>query len=133
VSKPRYEIVAACIVRDHQVLAVQRGYGGYRGWWEFPGGKIEPGETHEEALARELFEELDATISVQEYLMTVDYEYPEFFLRMNCYLCSLDSSFTLNEHQDARWLGLDNLYSVKWLGADADVLKALEPKLTNPC
>ena len=112
--------VAAAVIRDgDQVFATQRGYGEYKGWWEFPGGKIEPGETPEEALKREIHEELTADIRVEEFITTVDYDYPDFHLSMDCFFCSLENgSLTLLEAEDAAWLTKEDIYSVKWLPAD---------------
>lgn len=113
------EVVAAVIVRGGQVFATQRGYGEWQGWWEFPGGKMEPGESPQEALVREIREELDAEISVGRLLETVEWDYPKFHLTMHCFLCSLLSdSVHLNEHEAAVWLTRDTLHSVKWLPAD---------------
>lgn len=113
------EVVAAVIVRGGQVFATQRGYGEWQGWWEFPGGKMEPGESPQEALVREIREELDAEISVGRLLETVEWDYPKFHLTMHCFLCSLLSdSVHLNEHEAAAWLTRDTLHSVKWLPAD---------------
>ena len=113
------EVVAAVIVRDGQVFATQRGYGEWKGWWEFPGGKMEPGESPQEALVREIREELDAEISVGRLLETVEWDYPKFHLTMHCFLCFLLSdSVHLNEHEAAAWLTRDTLHSVKWLPAD---------------
>lgn len=113
------EVVAAVIVRDGRVFATQRGYGEWQGWWEFPGGKMEPGESPQEALVREIREELDAEISVGRLLETVEWDYPKFHLTMHCFLCSLLSdSVHLNEHEAAAWLTRDTLHSVKWLPAD---------------
>ena len=109
------------------VLATQRGYGEYKDWWEFPGGKIEEGETPEEALVREIREELDAEISVDGFLTDVEYDYPAFHLSMDCFLCSLKGGhLTLLEHEAARWLPLDGLRQVDWLPADILAVDALE-------
>ena len=122
------EVVAAIIRRDDMVLATQRGYGEWKDWWEFPGGKIEAGETPEEALLREIREELSTEISVDQFLCTVEWDYPKFHLTMHCYLCSLISdSLHLNEHEAARWLAPAELASVRWLPADMQVID----KLTN--
>lgn len=121
------EVVAAVIVKDGQVFATQRGYGQWKGWWEFPGGKMEAGESPEEALVREIREELDAEISVGELLDTVEWDYPEFHLVMHCFVCSLASeSLHLNEHEAAAWLTAETLRSVRWLPADVGVLGRIE-------
>ena len=120
------EVVAAIIVRDGRIFATQRGYGEWKDWWEFPGGKIEPGESPEDALKREIREELATEIEVDELLTTVEYDYPKFHLTMHCYLCTIISGdLSLLEHEDARWLALDELDSVKWLPADKDVIEKL--------
>ncbi len=120
------EVVAAIIVHDGKVLATQRGYGNYKGSWEFPGGKIEPGEAPEAALVREIHEELDAAIEVGPLLITVDYDYPEFAMTMQCFVCKLASGMKLLEHSDARWLGRDELDDVDWLAADEEVIAAIK-------
>ena len=120
------EVVAAVIRKDDKIFATQRGYGEWKDWWEFPGGKLEAGETPEEALKREIHEELSAEISVDEFLCTVEYDYPQFHLTMHCYLCSLmTDSLHLNEHEAAKWLTKDELNSVKWLPADAELISHL--------
>ena len=120
------EVVAAIIRKDDKIFATQRGYGEWKDWWEFPGGKLEAGETPEEALKREIHEELSAEISVDEFLCTVEYDYPQFHLTMHCYLCSLmTDSLHLNEHEAARWLTKDELNSVKWLPADVELISHL--------
>jgi len=117
------EVVAAIILKDNRIFATQRGYGDWKDWWEFPGGKIEPGETPEEALKREIREELSTDINVDEHLRTVEYDYPKFHLTMHCYLCSLlTEALHLNEHEAAKWLSKDELDSVKWLPADLEVI-----------
>ena len=120
-------VVAAVIVRNGKIFATQRGYGEWKDWWEFPGGKIEPGESPEEALQREIREELAIDITIDRLLTTVDYDYPHFHLTMHCYLCHLKDDIQphLLEHEAARWLGKDNLEEVKWLPADVEVIKAL--------
>ena len=116
------EVVAAIIRKGDQIFATQRGYGDFKDWWEFPGGKMNPGETPEEALVREIREELSTDIRIDKFLYTVDYDYPKFHLTMHCYFCSLiNETLHLNEHKAARWLDKDNIHSVKWLPAD-DVL-----------
>ena len=117
------EVVAAIIFRDGEVFATQRGYGEWRGWWEFPGGKIEPGECPQEALVREIREELDAEIEVGGLLETVEWDYPAFHLTMHCFMCTLLSeSMHLNVHEASAWLTRDTLDSVKWLPADAGLV-----------
>ena len=117
------EVVAAIIIKDGEVFATQRGYGEFQGWWEFPGGKMEPGESPQEALKREIREELDAEVEVRELLETVEWDYPNFHLTMHCFICSLLSeSLHLNEHEAATWLTHETLRSVKWLPADEILL-----------
>ena len=119
--------VVAAVIRDGcRIFATQRGYGPYRDMWEFPGGKIEAGETPEEALIREIREELDTEIDVGEKIAHVEFDYPEFHLSMGCYLCSIRSGhLTLKEHESARWMRTDELDSVNWLPADQEVLEIL--------
>ncbi len=124
------EVVAAIIIKNHQVFATQRGYGEWKDWWEFPGGKIEPGECPQEALKREIKEELDAEISVGELLQTIEWDYPTFHLTMHCFICTLESeSLQLNEHEDSSWLTKDKLDSVQWLPADITVLDKISQLL----
>lgn len=119
----RIEVVAAIIRKGDHIFATQRGYGDWKDWWEFPGGKIEPGETHEKALVREISEELSTLIEVDKFLCTVEYDYPTFHLTMHCYFCSLKSeALHLNEHEAARWLTKEELNSVNWLPADVQVV-----------
>ena len=114
-------------IKGDKIFATQRGYGEWKDWWEFPGGKIEAGETPEEALKREIYEELSTEISVDEFLCTVEYDYPAFHLKMHCYLCSLlTEALHLNEHEAAKWLTKEELDSVKWLPADMLVIDALK-------
>ena len=121
------EVVAAVIIKDDEVFATQRGYGEFKGWWEFPGGKIERGECPQEALIREIREELDAGISVGDLLETVEWDYPNFHLTMHCFVCSLTSeSMHLNEHEAAAWLTKETLHSVKWLPADEGILAKID-------
>ena len=121
------EVVAAIICKGDKIFATQRGYGDWKDWWEFPGGKMEPGETPEEALKREIKEELSADISVDEFITTVEYDYPAFHLTMHCYLCTLlDEAMHLNEHEAARWLSKAELRSVKWLPADLEVVERIK-------
>lgn len=123
------EVVAAVIMSNGKVLATQRGYGEWKDWWEFPGGKVEPGETPQEALHREICEELSAEITVGALLTTVHYDYPKFHLTMHCYLCTPCTAFTLLEHEAARWLGPCELHLVKWLPADGEVVGLLKDHL----
>lgn len=119
------EVVAA-IIQDEEgrVLATQRGYGEFEGWWEFPGGKIEPGESRTTALAREIWEELSVMIIPDEWLCTVEYDYPNFHLTMHCAMChTAQGTVRLNEHKSAKWLNMDELNSVQWLPADVKVVK----------
>ena len=120
-------VVAAVIVQEEKVFATQRGYGNYKDWWEFPGGKIEAGEMPEQTLVREIREELAVEITVDKYLTTVEYDYPEFHLSMACYWCSVkEGHLTLLEHEAARWLPLDDLRQVNWLPADVLVVHEIE-------
>ena len=124
-------VVAAIIIKDGKVFATQRGYGAYKDGWEFPGGKIEPGETPQEALVREIKEELDADISVGELFDTVEYDYPDFHLSMQCFICGLLSEeLVLKEHEAAKWLASDELYSVDWLPADLGLIEPLSGRMT---
>ena len=120
-------VVAAVIIRNGRIFATQRGYGEWKDWWEFPGGKIEPGESPEEALLREIREELAIDIVIDRHLTTVDYDYPDFHLTMHCYICHLMDAIQphLLEHEAARWLKRSELEEVKWLPADVEVVKAL--------
>ena len=121
------EVVAAVIFDDEgRIFATQRGYGEWKDWWEFPGGKIEAGESREEALRREIREEMDAAIEVGELMRTIDYDYPAFHLTMHCFRCSLDSAYTLKEHEAAKWLRPEELRSVRWLPADEEINRICE-------
>ncbi len=123
----KIEVVAAIIIRDGKVFATQRGYGEWKDWWEFPGGKIEAGECPQEALVREIREELDAEIEVGELIETIEWDYPDFHLTMHCFVCSLVSeSMHLNEHEDSAWLTRDTLHSVRWLPADKGLVDRLK-------
>ena len=126
-TKKTIHVVAAIIRRGDEIFATQRGYGEYKDWWEFPGGKIEPGETSEEAVVREIKEELDTEVNVDKYITTVEYDYPGFYLIMDCFWCSIkEGHLTLLEHEAAKWLPLDNLRQVNWLPADVEVIDAIE-------
>ena len=129
----KIEVVAA-IIHDRQgrVFATQRGYGEWKDWWEFPGGKMEAGETQEEALRREIWEELETRIVVERLVETVEWDYPQFHLTMHCYLCRVESGhLELKEHEAARWLHRDELESVKWLPADWGLIRNLQTLLLH--
>ena len=120
------EVVAAIIYKDGAYFTTQRGYGEFEGMWEFPGGKIEPGESRDVALKREIQEELGVDIDIENLLCTTEYDYPSFHLTMHCYLCSIAScEIELREHKSARWLRPEELGSVEWLPADKDVISRL--------
>ena len=122
------EVVAAIIHDDQgRIFATQRGYGEWKDWWEFPGGKMETGETPEEALQREIWEELETRIMVERFVETVEWDYPQFHLTMHCYLCRVESGHLgLKEHEAAKWLNKDELESVNWLPADRDLVRKLK-------
>ena len=121
------KVAAAIIVDGGRIFATQRGYGAFKDGWEFPGGKVEAGETSREALAREIREELDTEIRVGELFETVEYDYPDFHLSMDCFLCTIKSGdLVLKEHEAAKWLSKDTLYSVEWLPADVELIGKLE-------
>ena len=122
-------VVAAIIVDGDRVFATQRGYGEWKDYWEFPGGKIEPGETPEAALHREIQEELDTKIAVGQRLTTIEYDYPEFHLTMDCFLAHVvEGSLVLKEHEAAKWLKKDRLDSIKWLPADQTIIELLKQR-----
>ena len=131
------KVVAAVIFRtaesgNKEVLATQRGYGEFKDWWEFPGGKIEEGETPQQALTREIKEELDTAISVGDCIGTSEYDYPTFHLSMDCFYCTFvpgQREFSLLEHENATWLNAETLKSVKWLPADLDILDTISALL----
>ena len=123
------KVVAAIIYNDSAYFATQRGYGEFEGMWEFPGGKIEPGETAESALKREIQEELGIDITINKFLCTTEYDYPSFHLTMHCYLCSIESGdIELREHKSARWLTVKLLDSVEWLPADKEIIEVLKQR-----
>lgn len=123
----RIEVVAAIIKKDNEIFATQRGYGDFKGGWEFPGGKIEAGENPEQALIREIKEELAVEIEVGELLHTVEFDYPTFHLTMHCFVCTLLSGeLELKEHQAAKWLTKETLDSVEWLPADVEVAEKVK-------
>ncbi|MCM1178239.1 MAG: (deoxy)nucleoside triphosphate pyrophosphohydrolase [Bacteroidales bacterium] len=124
------EVVAAVIRRGKEIFATQRGYGEFKDWWEFPGGKMETGESPQQALAREIKEELDAAIEVGSLIRTIEWDYPAFHLTMHCFWCTLTSeALHLNEHEAARWLNADTLHSVQWLPADIGILEDIKEAL----
>ena len=127
--------VVAAVIRDgDRIFATARGYGEYKGWWEFPGGKIEAGETPEEALVREIHEELDTEIRVGELIDTIEYDYPTFHLSMDCFWAKVVAGrLVLKEAEDARWLTKELLESVQWLPADRTIIDALKKNLIKDC
>ena len=123
-------VVAAVIRKDNKIFATQRGYGEFKDGWEFPGGKIEEGETPEQALAREIREELDTEIQVGKLIDTIEYDYPKFHLSMDCFWCEImQGGLELKEHEAARWLSKEELYSVDWLPADVGVVEKIKKEL----
>lgn len=124
------EVVAAIIKNNGKIFATQRGYGDFRGYWEFPGGKIESGESSQEALVREIKEELNIDILVGELVDTIEYDYPQFHLIMHCFICTfISGELVLNEHESARWLTKDTLDSVEWLPADITLIDKIKDLL----
>lgn len=124
------EVVAAIIRKGDRIFATQRGYGDWKDYWEFPGGKVEASEAPEDALLREIREELDAEIRIDRFLCTVEWDYPKFHLTMHCYICSLlTEALHLNEHEVSRWLASHELGTVNWLPADHQILPLLEQEL----
>lgn len=120
------KVVAAIIIHENKIFATQRGYGEFKDGWEFPGGKIEPGETPQKALVREIKEELDIEIEVKDFLETVEYDYPEFHLSMDCFFCTIKSGeLVLKEHEAAKWLTVETLDSVDWLPADQGLVEGI--------
>jgi 8-oxo-dGTP diphosphatase len=137
-EKKTVKVVAAMIFATREkdgkeeriVFATQRGYGEYKDGWEFPGGKVEDGETPQEALTREIKEELDTTINVGQYIGTIEYDYPTFHLSMDCFACVIvEGDLVLKEHEAAKWLSKETLYSVDWLPADVTILEEVEKLL----
>lgn len=128
----RVEVVAAIIHKDGAYFATQRGYGEFEGLWEFPGGKIEPRESREDALKREIQEELGIDITIDKFLCTTEYDYPSFHLTMHCYICTIgDGNVELREHKSAQWLSIEMLNSVDWLPADKVVVATLSNYMAN--
>lgn len=123
-------VVAAVIRKDDKIFATQRGYGEFKDGWEFPGGKIEERETPEQALAREIKEELDTEIQVGKLIDTIEYDYPKFHLSMDCFWCEImQGGLELKEHEAARWLSKEELYSVDWLPADVGIVERVKEEL----
>ena len=123
----KIEVVAAILHRDEAYFATQRGYGEFEGMWEFPGGKIEPDESPEDALKREIQEELGIDITIDKFLCTTEYDYPSFHLTMHCYLCGIKAGeIELREHKSAHWLRPEELVSVEWLPADKEIVEKLK-------
>lgn len=126
------QVVASIIHQNGKILATQRGYGEYKGLWEFPGGKMETGETEEQAIVREIREELNVEIGVEKKVCTVEYDYPNFHLVMHCFWCHIRSGvLELKEHQSARWLSPSEWESVEWLPADVEVVRNIHPSATH--
>lgn len=126
-NKPTIRVAAAVIREGNKILAAQRGYGEFKDKWEFPGGKIEKGETPERALAREIGEELDAQIHIESTICSVSYDYPDFHLELTCFLCSkVGDRLVFFEHENHAWLDIDHLDSVDWLPADLQVIQAIK-------
>ena len=122
-------VVAAVIRKGNRIFATQRGYGEFKDGWEFPGGKIEPGETPQEALVREIREELETEIRVGDLIDTIEYDYPAFHLSMDCFWCEIvEGSLELKEHEAARWLDRESLYTVDWLPADVGLVEKIRQR-----
>lgn len=129
-QRKHIEVVAAIITDNGKIFATQRGYGEFKDGWEFPGGKIEPGETPEQALMREIQEELNTEIAVGKLFETVEYDYPAFHLTMHCFFCMVQSGdLVLREHEACKWLSAKELYSVDWLPADKELIRHLKDTL----
>lgn len=124
------KVVAAIIQNENKILATKRGYGEFINMWEFPGGKIESGETKDEALIREIKEELNVKINVDKFALDVEYQYPNFYLFMSCFMCSIqEGSIELLEHNDAKWITKEELDSLNWLPADIEVINYLKENM----
>lgn len=124
------KVVAAIIQKENKILATKRGYGEFINMWEFPGGKIEPGETKEQALVREIKEELNIEISVDKFALDIEYQYPNFYLFMSCFMCSIkDGSIELLEHNDGKWITKEELNTLNWLPADIDAVNYLKENM----
>ena len=124
------KVVAAIIQKENKILATKRGYGEFINMWEFPGGKIEPGETKEEALIREIKEELNIEINVDKFAIDIEYQYPNFYLFMSCFMCSIkEGSIELLEHNDGKWITKEELNTLNWLSADIDAVNYLNENM----
>ena len=124
------KVVAAIIQKENKILATKRGYGEFINMWEFPGGKIEPGETKEEALIREIKEELNIEINVDKFAIDIEYQYPNFYLFMSCFMCSIkEGSIELLEHNDGKWITKEELNTLNWLPADTDAVNYLKENM----
>lgn len=124
------KVVAAVIKRNNKIFVTQRGYGEFKDGWEFPGGKVEKGETKEEALIREIKEELDTVIKVDSYLDTIEYDYPDFHLSMDCFICSIvEGHLVLKEHEDSKWIKKEEIDTLNWLPADLIILDKVKERM----
>ena len=124
------KVVAAVIKRNNKIFVTQRGYGEFKDGWEFPGGKVEKGETKEEALIREIKEELDTVIKVDSYLDTIEYDYPDFHLSMDCFVCSVvEGNLVLKEHEDSKWIKKEEIDTLNWLPADLVILDKVKERM----
>jgi len=124
------KVVAAIIQKENKILATKRGYGEFINMWEFPGGKIEPGETKEQALVREIKEELNIEINVDKFAIDIEYQYPNFYLFMSCFMCSIkEGSIELLEHNDGKWITKEELNTLNWLPADIDAVNYLKENM----
>lgn len=124
------KVVAAVIKRNDEIFVTQRGYGEFKDGWEFPGGKVEKGETKEEALIREIKEELDTVIKVDSYLDTIEYDYPDFHLSMDCFICSIvEGNLVLKEHEDSKWIKKEEIDTLNWLPADLIILDKVKERM----
>lgn len=124
------KVVAAIIQKENKILATKRGYGEFINMWEFPGGKIESGETKEQALVREIKEELNIEISVDKFALDIEYQYPNFYLFMSCFMCSIkEGSIELLEHNDGKWITKEDLNTLNWLPADIDAVNYLKENM----
>lgn len=124
------KVVAAIIQKENKILATKRGYGEFINMWEFPGGKIEPGETKKQALVREIKEELNIEINVDKFALDIEYQYPNFYLFMSCFMCSIkEGSIELLEHNDGKWITKEDLNTLNWLPADIDAVNYLKENM----